>query len=61
MIASIGNNGIKNLKPGAVLTVSGARTETEAQTKIEAFLNTSKRDDLGYMPISKNYFLLYLK
>lgn len=61
MIASIGNNGTKSLKPGAVLMVSGAKTETEAQTKLEAFLNTSKRNDLGYMSISKDYFLLYLK
>ena len=61
MVASLGNNAINTLKPGAVLTVTGAKTETDAQREVAAFLQSSNRDDLGYFLISKDYFLLYLK
>lgn len=61
MVASLGNNAISTLKPGAVLTVSGAKTETDAQREVADFLQSSNRDDLGYFLISKDYFLLYLK
>jgi len=61
MIATLGNNAISTLKPGAVLTVSGAKTETDAQREVADFLQMSNRTDLGYFLISKDYFLLYLK
>ncbi|CAG4990650.1 hypothetical protein DYBT9275_00580 [Dyadobacter sp. CECT 9275] len=61
MVASIGNNGMENLKPGAVLTVSGAISESEAQNEVASFLQLSQREDLGYFAISKDYYLLYLK
>ena len=61
MIATLGNNAINTLKPGAVLTVTGANNELEAQKEVSAFLQSSNRDDLGYFAISKDYFLLYTK
>lgn len=61
MVATLGNNPAKNLKPGAVLTVSGARTETEAQREVADFLQMCNRTDLGFFLISKDYYLLYLK
>ena len=61
MIATLGTNAINTLKPGAVLTVSGAKTETDAQREVADFLQMSNRTDLGYFLISKDYFLLYLK
>jgi hypothetical protein len=61
MIASLENNAAITLKPGAVLTVTGANNENEAKTEVAAFLASSKRNDLGYFLISKDYFLLYLK
>lgn len=61
MVATLGNNAINSLKPGAVLTVTGARTETEAQKEVADFLQSSNRTDLGYFLISKDYFLLYTK
>ncbi|CAG5070607.1 hypothetical protein DYBT9623_03153 [Dyadobacter sp. CECT 9623] len=61
MVASLGNNAINTLKPGAVLTVTGAINETDAQKEIADFLQSSNRTDLGYFPISKDYFLLYMK
>ncbi|NIJ55737.1 hypothetical protein [Dyadobacter arcticus] len=61
MVASLGNNAINTLKPGAVLTVSGAKTESDAQREVADFLQSSNRHDLGYFLISKDYFLLYLK
>ena len=61
MVASLGNNAINTLKPGAVLTVTGAQNESEAQREVADFLQSSNRDDLGYFLISKDYFLLYLK
>ncbi|KAA0989818.1 hypothetical protein [Dyadobacter aurulentus] len=61
MVATLGNNAINTLKPGAVLTVTGARTETDAQKEVADFLQSSNRTDLGYFLISKDYFLLYTK
>lgn len=61
MIASLENNSMIVLKPGAVLTVTGAKNENDAQQEVATFLQSSKRDDLGYFIISKDYFLLYLK
>lgn len=61
MIATLGNNEAVTLKPGAVLTVTGANDETDAKKEVANFLQLSKRDDLGYFLISKDYFLLYLK
>ncbi|MCE7066346.1 hypothetical protein [Dyadobacter sp. CY326] len=61
MIATLGNNALSTLKPGAVLTVTGANTETDAQREVADFLQMSNRTDLGYFLISKDYFLLYLK
>jgi len=61
MIATLGNNAISTLKPGAVLSVTGADNESDAQREVADFLQSSNRTDLGYFLISKNYFLLYLK
>ena len=61
MIATLGNNAAINLKPGAILTVTGAHDETDAKREVSDFLLSSQRDDLGYFLISKDYFLLYLK
>ncbi|MEO6286167.1 MAG: hypothetical protein ABIN80_24415 [Dyadobacter sp.] len=61
MVATIGNNAISTLKPGAVLTVTGAQSESEAQMEVADFLQVINRSDLGYFLISKDYFLLYLK
>jgi hypothetical protein len=61
MVASLGNNAIDTLKPGAVLTVTGARTEKDAHQEIAEFLQSSNRNDLDYFPISKDYFLVYTK
>ncbi|MCF0050322.1 hypothetical protein LXM25_09655 [Dyadobacter sp. LJ53] len=61
MIATLGNNAISTLKPGAVLTVTGATSEMDAQREVADFLQLSDRNDLGYFSISKDYFLLYLK
>ncbi|WP_138482880.1 hypothetical protein [Dyadobacter bucti] len=61
MIASLENNTIGTLKPGAVLTVSGALNESDAHREVADFLQLSNRDDLGYFLISKDYFLLYRK
>ncbi|MCF0064027.1 hypothetical protein MUK70_27495 [Dyadobacter chenwenxiniae] len=61
MIATLGNNAISTLKPGAVLTVTGATSEMDAQREVADFLQLSERNDLGYFSISKDYFLLYLK
>lgn len=61
MVATLSNNPTRNLKPGAVLTVSGARTETEAQREVADFLALYNRTDLGFFLISKDYYLLYLK
>jgi len=61
MIATLGNNAISTLKPGAVLTVTGATSEMDAQREVADFLQLSNRTDLGYFAISKDYFLLYLK
>jgi hypothetical protein len=61
MVATIGNNAISTLKPGAVLTVTGAQSESEAQREVADFLQLSNRSDLGYFLISKDYFLLYPK
>lgn len=61
MVAALGNNSANTLKPGAVLTVTGAHDETDAKREVANFLQLSKRDDLGYFLISKDYFLLYLK
>ena len=61
MVATLGNNAINSLKPGAVLTVTGATTETDAQKEVADFLQSSNRTDLGYFLISKDYFLLYTK
>lgn len=61
MIATLGTNAINTLKPGAVLTVSGAKSETDAKREVADFLQMSNRTDLGYFAISKDYFLLYLK
>ena len=61
MIATLGNNAINTLKPGAILTVSGAQSETDAQREIADFLQMSNRTDLSYFSISKDYFLLYSK
>jgi len=61
MIATLGNTAISTLKPGAVLTVTGANTETDAQREVADFLQMSNRTDLGYFSISKDYYLLYLK
>ena len=49
------------MKAGAVLTVTGAHDETDAKREVANFLQLSKRDDLGYFLISKDYFLLYMK
>ncbi len=49
------------MKPGAVLTVSGAGSESEAQREVADFLQLCNRTDLGYFLISKDYFLLYTK
>jgi hypothetical protein len=61
MIATLDTNAAIKLKPGAVLTVTGAHDEHDAKRKVADFLQSSKRDDLGYFLISKDYFLLYLK
>jgi len=61
MVAALGNNSADTLKPGAVLTVTGAHSETDAKREVANFLQSSKRDDLGYFLISKDYFLLYMK
>jgi hypothetical protein len=61
MVATLGNSVATTLKPGAVLTVTGANNETDAKIEVANFLQLSKRDDLGYFLISKDYFLLYLK
>ena len=61
MIATLDTNAAIILKPGAVLTVTGAHDETDAKREVADFLQSSKRDDLGYFLISKDYFLLYLK
>ncbi|MCE7071714.1 MULTISPECIES: hypothetical protein [Dyadobacter] len=61
MIATLGNNAINTLKPGAVLTVSDAQNEMDAQKEIADFLQMSNRTDLSYFSISENYFLLYSK
>jgi hypothetical protein len=61
MIATLGNNAISTLKPGAVLSVTGADNESDAQREVADFLQSSNRTDLGYFHISMNYFLLYLK
>ena len=61
MVATLGNNPSRNLKPGAVLTVSGARNEKEAQREVADFLELCNRPDLGFFLISKDYYLLYLK
>ena len=61
MVATLGNNEAITLKPGAVLTVTGAHDETDAKREVANFLQLSKRDDLGYFLISKDYFLLYMK
>ncbi|GGB93092.1 hypothetical protein [Dyadobacter sediminis] len=61
MIATLENNAISTLKPGAVLSVTGADNITDAQREVADLLQSSNRTDLGYFHISKNYFLLYLK
>jgi hypothetical protein len=61
MVAIIGNNPITKLKVGAVLTVTGAKSETQAQQEIADFLHLSKRDDLGYFSISEDFYLVYPK
>ena len=61
MVATFGNNPTRSLKPGAVLTVSGAGSESEAQREVADFLQLCNRTDLGYFLISKDYFLLYTK
>jgi len=61
MVATLDHNKAVTLKPGAVLTVTGAQDETDAKKEVANFLHLSKRDDLGYFQISKDYFLLYLK
>ena len=61
MVAALGNNEAITLKPGAVLTVTGAQNENDAQREVATFLQVSERDDLGFFIISKDYFLLYLK
>ena len=61
MVATLGNNPMRSLKPGAVLAVTDAGSESEAQRQVADFLQLSNRNDLGYFPISKDYFLLYLK
>ena len=61
MVATLDYNKAVTLKPGAVLTVTGAQNETDANKEVANFLQLSKRDDLGYFQISKDYFLLYLK
>ncbi|QRR02039.1 hypothetical protein [Dyadobacter sandarakinus] len=61
MIASLGHNDIYTLKPGAVLTVTGASNELEAQQEVADLLQSANRGDLGYFAISKDYFLLYMK
>ena len=61
MIATLSNNEAITLKPGAVLTVTGAQNENDAKNEVADFLQSSQRDDLGYFLISKDYFLLYLK
>ncbi|MCE7041712.1 hypothetical protein [Dyadobacter sp. CY312] len=61
MIASLENNAAITLKPGAVLTVTGANNENDAKREVADFLASSERSDLGYFLISKDYFLLYLK
>lgn len=61
MIASLENNATITLKPGAVLTVTGATTENDAKREVADFLKSSDRTDLGYFLISKDYVLLYLK
>lgn len=60
MIATLGTN-VEALKPGAVLNVTGASNEIEAQQEVADFLQSNNRDDLGYFSISKDYFLLYVK
>ena len=61
MIATIGNNEVGNLKAGAVLTVTGAKSTTDAQKEVADFLLLNHREDLDYFLISKNYFLVYSK
>lgn len=61
MITSLERNAAITLKPGAVLNVMNATSEYDAKREVTEFLRFSKRDDLGYFIISKNYFLLYLK
>ena len=61
MVSTISNNPTNTLKAGAVLTVTGAHDETDAKREVANFLQLSKRDDLGYFLISKDYFLLYMK
>ena len=61
MVATLGNNPMRSLKPGAVLTVTGARSESEAQREVADFLQLSNRTDLGFFLISKDYVLLYHK
>ncbi|WP_221390365.1 hypothetical protein [Dyadobacter sp. NIV53] len=61
MVSTLSNNTAITLKPGAVLTVTGAHDESDAKKEVANFLQLSKRDDLGYFLISKDYFLLYLK
>jgi hypothetical protein len=61
MVAIIGNTPITKLKEGSVLAVTGAQSENQAQREVDDFLQLSQRDDLGYFPISKDFFLLYPK
>jgi hypothetical protein len=61
MVATLSNNAINSIRPGAVLTVTGAKNELEAGQQVAEFLESSNRNDLEFFPISKNYFLLYTK
>lgn len=61
MVAIIGNNPITKLKEGAVLAVTGAQNQNQAQQEIADFLLVSQREDLGYFSISEDFYLLYPK
>ncbi|WP_025764931.1 hypothetical protein [Dyadobacter tibetensis] len=61
MIASIGNNGIENIKAGSVIMVSDVQNGTEAQQEINRFLAEQNKEDLGYFAISDQYFILFHK
>jgi hypothetical protein len=60
MIATLGSQ-TNNLKPGAVLRVTRVKTKSEAQNEVANFLAQQQRQDLGYICISKNYFMIYAK